>query len=81
MCDTVSKLIDDTVVVASDAFVDLSPEMSAAREATDILCTATLKGLLHLHDVKPLPSDWLDRLPDIPSRLRKVFSLIILILC
>ncbi|KAJ6559901.1 hypothetical protein B0H19DRAFT_106873 [Mycena capillaripes] len=79
VCHTVFQLISDTGEEVADtsvdtpsASVDMSPETSAAREAVDILCTATLNGLLFLNKTKPFPRPWLDALPDIPSRLSSV---------
>ncbi|KAJ7432694.1 hypothetical protein FB451DRAFT_1111353 [Mycena latifolia] len=79
VCHTVFQLINDTGEEVADtsvdtppASVDMSPETSAAREAVDILCTATLNGLLFLNKTKPLPRPWLDTLPDIPSQLSSV---------
>ncbi|KAJ7208568.1 hypothetical protein GGX14DRAFT_395718 [Mycena pura] len=46
----------------------MSPEMCAAREAVDSICTATLNGVIHLHDTGQLPSHP-PRFPDILSRL------------
>ncbi|KAF7344023.1 Ubiquitin fusion degradation protein I [Mycena venus] len=69
LCITVFQLIHDTGVEADDTSVDMSHEMCATREAVDILCTATLNGLLLLNRTKQLPRHWLVHLPDIPSRL------------
>jgi hypothetical protein len=70
VCNTVFILLEDTEVKASDLTVDTSPSMSAARNAVDVLCTVTFKGLLRLSGTRRLPQKCPVALPDIISLLR-----------
>jgi hypothetical protein len=69
VCNTMFILLEDTEVKAGDSTVDTSPSMSAARNAVDILCTATFKGLLRLNSTRRLPHKCPVALPDIISLL------------